>query len=138
MLTRAPVHGAQLFECTVDILLDDLEQTYFGTAPSAKAAKTAAAAEAVAALAQEPAFGGKKAKAALRGANAVATLNKLWQKVTAHFLPRIPVAYAPVRESGACVDHGCVCVFCTEPAVGQASVHGGRGLEAERGAPQRR
>ena len=80
------------------------EQTYFGTAPSAKAAKTAAAAEAVAALAQEPASG--QEPAALRGANAVATSTSS-AEVTAHFLLVFP-SPTLLCESGACVDHGCL------------------------------
>jgi hypothetical protein len=76
------VHYApQVFEYAVGIAVGEVAEKYFGTGRSEKAAKSAAAEQAVAALAAEPGFHDKNAKAALRGNNAVAMLNRLWQKV---------------------------------------------------------
>ena len=98
----APAHHApQVFECAVGISVGEVAEQYFGTGRSEKAAKSAAAEEAVAALAAEPGFQGKHAKAALRGNNAVAMLNRLWQKVPHRRL------LEPVLGANRLSTHGC-------------------------------
>lgn len=67
------------YRCSVVIVFEDAEQTHSGTGDTEKVARLAAATKAIAALASAKQFQSKKGKAALRG-NAVAALNKLWQK----------------------------------------------------------
>lgn len=67
------------FSCSVVIVFDGAEQTHSATGNNEKAARLAAASKALASLSSAKQFQSKKGQAALRG-NAVAALNKLWQK----------------------------------------------------------
>jgi hypothetical protein len=65
--------------CSVVIVFEGVEQTHTCTGDDEKAARLSAAAKAIASLSSAKQFQSKKGKAALRG-NAIAALNKLWQK----------------------------------------------------------
>ena len=67
------------FSCSVVIVFEGAEQTHSASGDTDKAARLAAASKAIAALSSAKQFQSKKNQAALRG-NAVAALNKLWQK----------------------------------------------------------